>query len=176
MSFTYLEPGRVVGSIIQNQLGLTGSQIMFTNEKWFLPTVGPAVFVSYLGPSRTIASTDICVPDGFGGLMEVQTVTSFDVIQIQILGYETASIRGYRTMIPAAFNSIYAQSIQEQYTMSISINPGPMIDASYLDSTAMVTRYITTVQATSINQFVPPPPQIYTDFSKAIPPQVLVNA
>lgn len=176
MSFQYREPGKVVKDILIAQLGLSQSQVMFSNEKWNIPTVGPLVIVSYLGPSKTINSTDTWVDDGAGGLKEVQTVTSFDTIEIQILGYKTPSIRAFRTLIPMAFNSLFAQAQAELWNMSIALNPGPMQDTSYVEGTEMITRYTTTIQATSINENTQPVPDIYTDFSKAIPPKLVVNA
>lgn len=173
-TFNYREPIKVVRDILVSQLGLTESQVVFSNEKWNIPTVGPLVVLSYL-TSVTLNSTDTWVDQG-AGLQEVQTVTLFDTIQVQVLGFKTPTIRALRTLIPMAFNSLLAQGQCELWNMSIAVNPGPMQDTSYLEGTEMITRYTVPINVTSINQKLQTVPDIYTDFSKAIPPQVVVNA
>eukprot|EP00697_Spironema_sp_BW2_P003324 gnl/Spiro4/14448_TR7782_c0_g1_i1.p3 gnl/Spiro4/14448_TR7782_c0_g1~~gnl/Spiro4/14448_TR7782_c0_g1_i1.p3 ORF type:complete len:177 (-),score=0.01 gnl/Spiro4/14448_TR7782_c0_g1_i1:615-1145(-) len=169
----YQDPALTIQQILMAQLGLSNTQVMYTNEKWNIPTVGPLVLVSYLGPSKVICTTDSTIPTE-NGLTELQTVTVLDTIEVQVFGYNTAQIRSLRNQIQVAFNSLNSQALQEKWQIQIARNPGTMTEASYLEGTSMVTRYITTVQVTSINQFTPPVPDYYDIFT--IPPPVTVNA
>lgn len=151
MSFIYKEPGKVLLDVIKTFMGLTEEQIMFTNQKYFIPNEGIYVAVSYLGPSKVLASISEIVPDGSGGYKERSGVTMLHLIQIEIMGYGNEA-RTRKEEIAMALRSIYSQQKQELYQMQIARHPGPFMDTSFLEETQMVTRYTTTVMTSSVNR------------------------
>lgn len=175
MSFVYREPGKIVADVLQSEMDLDEGQVMFTNQKYLIPTDGIFICVSYIGPSKVISNVNEAIDDGGDGLTEVQSVTMAHLIQIDILGYGN-DVRTRKEEIVMAMSSIYSQQLQEQYHMQIARQPGPLLDTSFLEETKMITRYTTTIITTSVNQKSKAVSELYTDFSRAVPPMLTVDA
>lgn len=174
-AFTYREPGKIVADVLQSEMELADGQVMFTNQKFFIPTDGLFIAISYVGPSKVIANVNEAIDDGGDGLTEIQSITMAHLIQIDILGYGN-DVRTRKEEIVMALHSIYSEQLQEQYHMQISRQPGPFMDTSFLEETKMVTRYTTTIITTSVNQKSKAVADYYTDFSRAVPPELTVDA
>lgn len=175
MSFTYREPGKIVQDVIQHDLDLVNGQVMFTNQKYEIPTDGLFIVVSYVGPSKVVASNSDWIDNGAGGMTERQSVNVDHLLQIDVMSYsDEARIRKEEIMM--ALQSIYSEQQQEQYSMNIARHPGPFMDTSFLEATKMITCYTTTIRTKSVLRKERPVADIYTDFSRAVPPLVTVNA
>lgn len=162
-TFVYREPGKIVADIIQSEMELTDGQVMFTNQKIFIPTDGIFVNVSYVGPAKVIASQNEAIDDGADGLLEVQSITMLHMIQIDILGFGN-EIRTRKEEIVMALRSLFSQTQQDTYQMQIARQPGMFMDTSFLEETKMITRYTTTIITTSANQKTKQVSDIYTSF------------
>lgn len=172
--FIYREPGKIVQDIIQHELDLVDGQVMFTNQKYFIPTDGLFIVVSYLGPSKAIAVNSDWVDNG-AGLIERQTLNMDHWLQVDIMSYDDTA-RTRKEEIIMAIQSIYAEQQQEQYAMNIARHCGPFMDTSFLEETKIMTRYTTTLRTKSVLRKEKAIVDIYTDFSRAVPPQVTVDA
>lgn len=173
-AFVYREPGKIVADILQSEMGLAEGQVMFTNQKYFIPTDGLLIVVSYVGPSKAIANVNEWIDDGFNGLNEIQSVTMAHLIQIDIMAYGNEP-RVRKEEIAMALHSLFSQSQQEKFNMNIARQPGAFMDTSFLEATEIVTRYSTTIITTSLNVKQKAVSDIYTDFSRAVPPLLTVN-
>lgn len=172
--FFYREPAKIVMDVIQQSLGLTSSQVVFSNQKLFIPTAGPLVVVRYLGPSKIISNVDEWMDVG-GVFTEVQSITMRHLLQIDIMSYDqTARVR--KEEIAMAMNSLLSEAQQELYNMNIARNCAPFLDTSFLEETKRVTCFTTTIATVSVNQKSQPVGDYYTDFSRAVPPQDFVSS
>ncbi len=181
LPFVYREPFLIVADVIQNQLDLNPGQVMATNQKYEIPTKGMFIAVSYVGPSKIIANINEWIDDGAGGLNELQSITMLHMIQIDIMGYcesddITQDVVRRKEEVAMALNSIYSEQQQEAYNMNIARHCSPFLDTSFLEETKMITRYTTTVMTTSVNRKKQPITDFYTDFTRAVPPTLVVNA
>jgi hypothetical protein len=174
VNFVYREPGKIVQDVIQHELGLIDGQVMFTNQKYFIPTDGLFIVVSYIGPSKVIASNSDWVDSGTG-LIERQTVAMDHWLQIDVMSFSDEA-RTRKEEIAMAVNSIYSEQQQEQYSMNIARDPGPFMDTSFLEETKMITRYTTSIRTKSVLRKEREIDDIFTDFSRAVPPLVTVDA
>lgn len=179
-AFVYREPAKVILDILKSEMDLDDSQILLSNQKYKIATNGLFIYLSYVGPSKTIARSSELV-DGVGGAVnELQSVTTLDQIQIDILAYNDPAggnqARTRKEEIAMALGSILSQQLQEQYHIQLSRNIAPIVDTSYLEETAMMTRFTTTVMAESIMRKSKVTTRYYSDFSRAVPPLLTANA
>lgn len=142
------EPANIVRRIIQSEMELAEGNVMFTNQKQFIPTDPLRVVVSYVGPSRVISNMNTWEDDGADGLIEVQSVNYLHLIQIDIMSFDNSS-RQRKEEIAMALRSIFSEQQQETYGMSIARQPGIMSDTSFLEETKIITRYTTSIVVTS---------------------------
>jgi hypothetical protein len=153
-----LEPGEIVGQVLLSEMELNPGQVMFTNNKFEIPTVGLYIVISYVGPGKIISNVNQWQDAGAAGLNEVQSLTMLQMLQIDILGYSTDPTdqannpRLRKEEIAMALRSAFSQGMQEQYQMQIARQPGPFLDTSFLEETKMITRYTTTIVTTSVYQ------------------------
>lgn len=156
MSLFLRAPILVIGDILLKELDLDSTQIMLTNQKYAIPTVGLYIALSYLGPANLITRMSELVPDGFGGQAELQSATWLHRIQIDTMAYNSPDGGNYardrKEEIAMALGSIYAEQLQEQYSMQIARNIAPFTDTSFLEETEMMTRYTTLVNTTSLTR------------------------
>lgn len=178
--FVYREPGLVVKDILQTVMKLSEGQVMFSNQKYEIPTDGLYIVISYIGPGKVLASQTELVDKG-SGVVERRSVVSYDMVSIQMMSFSNEA-RKRRTEIAMAINSIYAEQQAEKYAMKISRHPGAMIDTSFLEETKMVTRYECSVMTSSINIIDDDEPDYYTTFKaqlnidpKSIPAPIEVD-
>src|SRR5690348_1212645 len=125
--FIYREPALIVCDILQSELGLTGDQVMMSNQKFEIPLDGLFISVSYVGPSKILASNDAWEDAGAAGLNEIQSLTMTHMIQIDIMSFDN-SARMRKEEIQMALHSLFSESLQEQYQMHIAKNIGPIMD------------------------------------------------
>jgi hypothetical protein len=172
MSFLYREPAKIIRDILIEEMDLEPAQILLSNQKFIIPTVGLYGVVSYLGPANVICRMSELVPDGLGGQIELQSVTMQHVIEIQLMAYNDPEggnqARARFGEIPMALGSIFSQQIQEQYAMMIARHPSGFTDASFLEETEMMTRYSTTIKTQSVNQKQKESDQYYSTFPGAL--------
>lgn len=179
-AFLYREPGKVIRDILLSEMDLTAGQVLFTNQKFEIPTLGLFIVLSYLGPSKVVARNSELIDDSFGGTSELQSIVMLHAVQIEIMAYNDAAggnqARARKEEIDMALSSIFSQQQQERYAMQIARHTAPFLDTSFLEETEMMTRYTTTVQTTSVNRKQKTTNDFYSDFSRAVPPQLVVNA
>lgn len=153
--FIYREPIKIVRDIIKAGMDLAETQIMLSNQKYFIPTVGLYVVLSYIGPAKVVNRNSELVSDGSGGMIERFSVNMLHMIQIDLMAYNNPSggndARERKEEIAMAMGSIYSQQIQQKYSMQVSRNTGDFTDTSFLEETEMMTRYTTTIVTTSLN-------------------------
>ena len=174
MSFLYREPAKIVADVIQQSMGLMASQVVLSNQKIFIPTPGPLIVVRYVGPSKIISNVDEWT-DIAGTFTEVQTMCMWHLLQIDIMSYDdTARLR--KEEIAFAVNSLLSEAQQEMFNMNIANFTGSFLDTSFLEETKRITCYTTTISTTSVLMKQQPVQDYYVDFTRAVPPQIAVNA
>ena len=180
MSAIYREPLKIIRDILIEEMDLNQNQILFANQKLSVPTMGFYIVLAYVGPNKVIGRMSELVPDGAGGMLELQSVTVLHCNQIDCMAYndpEGGNQARERFMeIQMALGSIYSEQLQSQYQMQIARNVGPFMDVSFLEATEMVTRYVTRVMTTSTKQKQASTNDYYSDFTRAVPPLLTVNA
>lgn len=173
--FVYREPTLIVQDIIQEGMDLTDGQVMCTNQKYFIPTDGIFIVVSYVGPSRVISSVNEYADNEESEFTETQSLTMLHLLQIDVMSYGDEA-RTRKEEIIFAVHSLFSEMMQEQFNMQIARQPGPFLDTSFLEETKRITRYTTTLVTTSVNRKIKPVGDYYTDFSRAVPPELVTNA
>lgn len=147
---TAIEPITLVAGIIQNQMDLAAGQVAFANQDYQIPTSGPFVIVGYLGPSEMVASQSFFDP---GTQTEWQQATFKHTVQIEIMSLapdNTARIR--KEEIALSLRSSYSLRQQDVANMGIAWLQSDFIDASYVDETGMLNRFITTCAVNALHQ------------------------
>lgn len=177
---SFREPGKVLRDILISEMDLTPGQVMFTNQKFEIPTVGLYIVLSYLGPSRVISRMSELGDDGFGSVLEVQTMAVLYAMQLEIMAYNDPEggnqARARKEEIQMAVSSIYSQQQQELNAMQIARHAAPFSDTSFLEETEMMTRYTTILMASAVLRKQKLTNDYYSDFQRAVPPQLVVNA
>ena len=174
---SYREPGKIIRDVLISELGLTSGQVLFTNQKFEIPTLGLFIVLSYVGPSKIVSNLNEWQDDGAGGLTEIQSLTMVHMVQIDIMAYNDAEggtqARARKEEVAMALRSLFSQSQQEKYSMQIARQVGAIMDTSFLEETEMMTRYTMTVLTTSsliktkpVDSYAAFPLNGYTDVSK----------
>lgn len=144
------EPIKILADIIATEMGLDAGAVMLDYQKWNVPkTDGLYVNLRYLGPGRVVANVNECVPDGSGGLTEVQSCTLQHLIQIEMKSYD-ASARMRQAEMEMSLTSVYAQGLMELYSVQIARNPGPPVDDSRDEGSGWLTSYAYVVPVFSV--------------------------
>lgn len=153
LTYPMKTPIQIIVDVLLHELELTPGQVMQTNQKFFIPTPGLFIAVSYLGPSKIITNQNTWEDDGEDGLIEVQSLTMMHMLQIDLLAYNNPDgsnpALDRKEEVAMALRSVYSQQIQNQYGMQIARQPGPLVDTSFAEETEMMTRYTTTIVTTS---------------------------
>ena len=163
------EAAKIIADILTAQLALEPGQIMLTNQKWEIPeTQGLYVAISYVGPGRVIANSNVSVPTS-GGMQENQSLLMLYQIQIDLMSYDD-SARVLKELAFMGLVSVASEQIQEQYNVQVARNPAPFQDVSMLEETARLNRYTTTIAVTQLITNTVPNTPYFSDFSQAVPP------
>lgn len=145
------EPILVLADILQQQLGLADDAVVLAYEKNIIPrATGLYVSLDYVGPSKCICSANDFDPETNA---EIQSATFSHLVQVDLLSYD-ASARRRKEEAAMALNSIFAVQMMEKYTMQIARNPSPFLDASSLEPTKRLNRFITSVQMFAVHRKV----------------------
>lgn len=146
---TFREPIKVLADILSHEMQLDTSHIMLNDEKWNIPKDDTIFMVlSYLGPSKTISSsndTDFSVDPP----QEIQQVTTLEMIQVDLMSYNSDA-RSRKNEVGMALTSQYSQRLQEKYQLQIAKQPAPMTDVSTLEETGRLKRFTTMVSITAL--------------------------
>lgn len=148
------EPIKVIANIIQTELGLGDGFVMLDYEKNFIPTTqGLYVALAY-GDEHPIGNNNYSVPVP-EGMTEIQEVSMLHEVVIDALSFnEEARVR--KEEIIAALNSVYSQGAQQSNLMSIARIPRGFVNASSLEETKRLNRFVITVTVTALHRKVKP--------------------
>lgn len=150
------EPIVVMASILQEELSLDDAHIMLEYQKNFIPKDSDLyVALVYLGPGKPIGNVNQTIPDGLGGLTEVQTLAMQHLIQVDFMSFSSAA-RIRKEEFYMALASIFSEQQQELYQMMIARNPGPFIDAGSFEATAYLNRFTTVVPMHAVHRKTKP--------------------
>lgn len=159
------EPILVVADILQQGLGLADDAVALSYQKNILPkSNGLYVSLRYVGPAKCIANVnefDAATED------EIQSCSYSNLVQMDLLSYD-ASARRRKEEATMAIASIYAVQQMEKYAMSIARNPSPWVDASSLEPTKRLNRFISTLTVFSVHRKVVPKAPFYATFAGAL--------
>ncbi len=146
------EPIKVVADIIQHGLGLADDAVVLAYEKNLIPkSNGLYISLDYVGPAKCIGNVNEIDDDG----NEVQSCTYSHLIQVDVLSYDV-SARRRKEEVTMAIASIFAVQQMEQNAMSIARNPSPWIDASSLEPTKRLNRFISSLVVFAVHRKVVP--------------------
>lgn len=155
------EPILVVADILQQGLGLADDAVVLAYEKNIIPkTTGLYISLDYVGPSKCIGNVNELDPATED---EIQSCSYYHLIQADLLSYD-ASARRRKEEATMAMASIYAVQQMEKYTMSIARNPSPWIDASSLERTKRLNRFISSLTVSAVHRKVVPKAPVFVDF------------
>ena len=153
MTTTYREPAKVIADILTAVIAPilpdgVGMTCAMSNQKYDIPTDGILFVFSYIS-GKAIGTTDEA--SFSGSAIETQSATMHDMVQIDMMSFDNTA-RIMRGPVLMALNSIISQQLQEKYAMRIGKIPTQWNDASDLEETKMLTRYVMTVQTTSVQR------------------------
>lgn len=155
------EPIKVLADILQNQLSLSDDAVVLAYEKNIIPAFnGLYVSLDYVGPAKCMANINEIDPSTG---REIQSAAFSQLIQMDLMSYD-ATARRRKEEAAMALASVYAVQQMELYTMSIARNPSPFIDASSLEPTKHLNRFISTVQIFSVHRKVLVAPPLFATF------------
>ena len=145
LSVIIFEPLKIVADIIQSELGLTDSQVIIYNQKFNIPNI-PGLFIVLSVASEKIVSTSNSLDvDG----NEIQQVATMSQFQIDVMS-QNDEARQRRFEVIAALNSIAMNNICELYNMRVSNIPSAFLDASGVEGTARLNRYLISINVNSL--------------------------
>lgn len=154
------EPVKVIGDILKSELSLEDGQIMLANQLWDVPpTQGLYIALSYIS-SKAIGSNNYYDSDLD---QEVQEITMHHLIQIDALSADS-SARTRKEEILMALRSMYSEEQQGLNRLQIARIAGDFINASDLEATVRLQRFITTIAVTALSRKVKGA-TFYDDFS-----------
>lgn len=158
------EPILVVADVLQQGLGLAADAVVLAYEKNLIPKAsGLYVSLDYVGPSKCIANVNEVDEAG----NEVQSSSFSHLIQMDLLSYD-ASARRRKEEAAMALASIYAVQQMDAYSMSISRNPSPWLDASSLEPTKRLNRFVSTLVVFAVHRKVIADAPVFASFPGAL--------
>lgn len=147
-----VEPVKVIGKILQSEMGLTSKQIVLSYQNYNIPTDGLFVVLGYLGPTELISSQGYFDP---ATNTEVQEVSVRHTIQIDLMSMapdNSARIR--KEEIALALRSFFSLQQQDLNNIGIAWLTSDIVDASAIEGTVMLNRYITTCSVNALHRKV----------------------
>ena len=148
---TAVEPIKVVADIIQTELGLPDGAVMVVNQRWVIPQNQDLyVALAYVGPAKTIGNTNYFDSEAN---TEVQETSKAHMVQIDIMSFGDAA-RTRKEEVEMALLSMYSQFQQGKNLIKIARQPGPAVDASSLEATGRLNRFLMTVMVNALHRKV----------------------
>lgn len=179
-TYVYKEAIYVIGKILASELGLTSpGQVIFDNERWKIPPDNRLyILLTYVGPDQVIGNNNYAVPVQDGGMNEVQEVVNLYQIQIDLMSFNVDLARITKVFVPMALKSIFAQEQEAQYIMQIARAPSGMANTSDLEENVhRLARYTCRINVSQVIRNVKSlGNDYYSDFSRAVPPAITVEA
>ncbi len=159
------EPILVVADIEQYCLSLAADAVVLAYEKNLIPkSNGLYISLDYVGPSKCISNVNE-IDKETGD--EIQSSTWSHLIQMDVLSYN-AEARRRKEEAAMAIASIYAVQQMEKYAMSIARNPSPFVDASSLEPTKRLNRFISSMVVFAVHRKVVPNAPVFDSFPGAV--------
>jgi len=149
---TTVEPIKVIRNILMKEMNLQDTQIKDAYQLYEIPADGLFVEIGYLGPSEAISTKSYFDTD-LG--TEVQQSVFRHTIRIELMSMapdNSARIR--KEEISLALSSFYSQQQQDANNIGIAWLQDSIIDATELEETAMLNRYITDCFVNALHQKV----------------------
>lgn len=146
------EPLKVIAGILQSEMGLTSAQISTAYQNYNIPSDGLFVMVGYLGPTEMISNQGYFDPTSN---TEVQEVSVRHTIQIELMSMapdNSARIR--KEEIALALRSFYSLQQQDLNLIGIAWLQSDFVDATSIEETVMLNRYITTCSVNALHRKV----------------------
>lgn len=148
-----VEPIKVLGKAIQQELSLPTGQIMLGLENFEIPkNTGLYVALTY-GVEQVIGSVNSNGTDLQGNYQEIQAVSMLHQVEVDIMSFDD-SARLQKEEVVMALNSYNAQQLMEQYSMRISPIPTSFIAVPSLEPSKQLFRYRFTVSVYALHQRV----------------------
>ena len=166
------EPIKVLADILQAELGLADGMVMVINQKWIIPNTGNLfIALSYKGPGKVLGSVNTLEDvAGGAGSNEIQEVSMLHEVQIDIMSYGDEA-RTRKEEIAMALNSQYSARAQAENSMRIGRQPSPFMDASSLEATGRLNRFITNISIGAVHRKV----KTAEYYDKFAAPEVITN-
>ncbi len=166
------EPIKIMADIIRSEMDLREDQILLAYQKFEIPKNKDLfVTLSYLDTSFVSVQDESVGVDSSVGMIEYQTVTIRNIIQIDILSYGDEA-RTRKEEILMALRSVYSEQQQTAYNIQIARNPISFNNVSVLEETAFLNRFTIAIACTSTQQKTKVPPY----FDTFDTPEVIANA
>lgn len=158
------EPILVLADVLQQGLGLPDDAVVLAYEKNIVPaSSGLYVSLDYVGPAKCIGNVNELDADG----NEIQSCAYSHLIQMDLLSYD-ASARLRKEEASMALASIYAVQMMDAYGLSFARNPSPFIDASSLEPTKRLNRFISSLVVFAVHRKVIPGAPVFTSLGGAL--------
>ncbi len=146
-----VEPIKVIGMAIQEQMALAEGAIMLGLENWEIPK-DKGLFVSLAyGAEQVISNTNSNGVNAQGEYCEYQDVVMLHQVDIDIMSFDS-SARTRKEEILWAVQSYYAQELMEKYSMRLASIPGAFVPIQSLEPTKQLNRFQVTIMVNALHQ------------------------
>lgn len=133
----------LIRNIIISEMELDPDRVIIYNQKWDIPQDdGIFIALSFLG-AKPFSSRNSEAYNESGDFISTQEVNMQEIIQIDIMSKSTGALFRKWELI-AALTSTYSQQIQEQNSFRIATLPSDFKDASDVEGSARLYRYVIT--------------------------------
>ena len=147
MADMWREPVKVIADVLKDELGLDDGHIMLGFQRWGIPT-DPGLYVALtpistkpIGVNNYVESAG---PNPEDGMTEVQQAVTEDLVQIDAMSFgDSARVR--KEEILMALTSVRSLQAQAEHQFQIARIPTSFVNASVLEETANLQRFVATI-------------------------------
>lgn len=148
-----VEPIKVLGMALQDEMGLVAGQIMLGLENWKIPE-NTGLYVALLyGPDQVVGNNNYNGTDVQGNFNEVQDVVMLHQIDIDVMSFD-ASARLRKEEVLQAIQSYRAQELMEKYQMRFASTPGSFLPVQTMEETKQLNRFRLSIAVNALHRKV----------------------
>lgn len=134
------EPILIIADIIQNELGLTNSQVFIYNQDYKLPETS-GLFIVLVNDSSEIYSNSNRYVGTVNNSQEVINLLAKEEYSINIMS-KNSEARTRKEEVVMALISNYAKEQQDKYQFKIAQIPNSFTNVSELEGAGMLNRFV----------------------------------
>lgn len=145
-----VEPIKIVGNILTEEMGLVPGQIMLGLENWQIPTTQGLFIALFYGAEQVIGNNNYNGTDDQGTFLEIQSVVMLHTIEIDLMSFNEEA-RTRKEEVLWALQSYYAETQMELYNMRLAMTPGSFIPVRSLEPAKQLNRFMISILMNAVH-------------------------